>query len=90
MRDNGDLTLAAGDLIRHTDFGDGKVLGVTGEGSKRIAEVQFETAGRKRLLIKVAPLEKLNADGTPVAPPTAADDAEADQTDPRADEFEPS
>jgi DNA helicase-2/ATP-dependent DNA helicase PcrA len=59
VRDNGDLTLAIGDRIRHTDFGDGKVTDVTGIGSKSIAEVQFDTAGRKRLLIKIAPIEKL-------------------------------
>ncbi|MCU1403995.1 MAG: ATP-dependent helicase PcrA [Glaciihabitans sp.] len=59
VRDNGDLTLAAGDRIRHVDFGDGNVSAVTGEGSKRVAEVQFDTAGRKRLLIKVAPIEKI-------------------------------
>lgn len=59
VRDNGDLTLAAGDRIKHTDFGEGRVTGVTGEGSKRVAEVQFDTAGRKRLLIKIAPIEKL-------------------------------
>jgi DNA helicase-2/ATP-dependent DNA helicase PcrA len=59
VRDNGDLTLAIGDRIRHADFGDGKVTDVTGIGSKSIAEVQFDTAGRKRLLIKIAPIEKL-------------------------------
>jgi DNA helicase II / ATP-dependent DNA helicase PcrA len=59
IRDNGDLTLEAGDRIRHTDFGDGRVSAVTGEGAKRVAEVQFDTAGRKRLLIKIAPIEKL-------------------------------
>ena len=59
VRDNGDLTLAVGDRIRHTDFGEGAVTAVTGEGSKRVAEVQFDTAGRKRLLIKIAPIEKL-------------------------------
>ena len=59
VRDNGDLELAAGDRIRHTDFGDGRVNTVTGVGPKRIAEVQFDTAGRKRLLIKVAPIEKI-------------------------------
>jgi DNA helicase-2/ATP-dependent DNA helicase PcrA len=59
MRDNSDLVLAAGDRVSHIDFGQGKVLGVTGEGAKRIAEVQFDTAGRKRLLIKVAPIEKI-------------------------------
>ena len=60
VRDNGDLELAFGDRIRHTDFGDGRVTGVTGEGRKRIAEVQFDgPAGRKRLLVKIAPIEKL-------------------------------
>ena len=59
VRDNGDLTLAVGDRIRHADFGDGRVSAVTGEGPKSIAEVQFEQAGRKRLLIKIAPIEKL-------------------------------
>jgi DNA helicase II / ATP-dependent DNA helicase PcrA len=59
VRDNGDLSLASGDRIRHTDFGEGRVTAVTGEGAKRVAEVQFDTAGRKRLLIKIAPIEKL-------------------------------
>ncbi|HXR44295.1 MAG TPA: ATP-dependent DNA helicase PcrA, partial [Pseudolysinimonas sp.] len=59
VRDNGDLTLAVGDRIRHSDFGDGRVTDVTGTGTKSIAEVQFDTAGRKRLLIKIAPIEKL-------------------------------
>jgi DNA helicase-2/ATP-dependent DNA helicase PcrA len=59
VRDNGDLTLATGDRIRHTDFGEGRVTNVTGIGPKSIAEVQFDQAGRKRLLIKVAPIEKL-------------------------------
>ena len=59
VRDNGDLNLAAGDRIRHVDFGEGRVNQVTGEGTKRIAHVQFDTAGAKKLLIKIAPIEKL-------------------------------
>lgn len=59
VRDNGDLTLEAGDRIRHTDFGEGTVRQVTGEGSKRIAHVAFDAAGQKKLLIKIAPIEKL-------------------------------
>jgi DNA helicase-2/ATP-dependent DNA helicase PcrA len=59
VRDNGDLTLEAGDLIRHQDFGDGRVTAVTGIGAKSVAEVVFDSAGRKRLLIKIAPIEKL-------------------------------
>ncbi len=59
VRDNGDLTLAAGDRIRHVDFGEGRVNQVTGEGTKRVAHVQFDTAGAKKLLIKIAPIEKI-------------------------------
>ncbi len=59
VRDNGDLTLEAGDRIRHLDFGDGRVTSVSGEGAKRVAEVQFDTAGRKRLLIKIAPIARI-------------------------------
>ncbi len=59
VRDNGDLTLEVGDRVRHTDFGEGRVTAVTGEAPRKVAEVQFDTAGRKRLLIKIAPIEKL-------------------------------
>jgi len=59
VRDNGDLTLTPGDRIRHVDFGEGRVNQVTGEGTKRIAHVQFDSAGAKKLLIKIAPIEKL-------------------------------
>ena len=59
VRDNGDLTLVAGDRIDHDDFGQGSVRSVSGEGAKRIAEVDFDSAGRKRLLIKIAPISKL-------------------------------
>ncbi|HWM33127.1 MAG TPA: UvrD-helicase domain-containing protein [Pseudolysinimonas sp.] len=59
VRDNGDLTLAAGDRIRHADFGEGRVTDVSGVGPKSVADVIFESAGRKRLLIKIAPIEKL-------------------------------
>ena len=59
MRDNGDLELNAGDRIRHADFGDGTVNQVTGEGAKRVAHCTFDRAGAKKLLIKVAPIEKI-------------------------------
>jgi DNA helicase-2/ATP-dependent DNA helicase PcrA len=32
---------------------------VTGEGAKRVAHVQFDAAGTKKLLIKIAPIEKV-------------------------------
>ncbi|NQX36182.1 ATP-dependent helicase [Herbiconiux sp. VKM Ac-2851] len=59
VRDNGDLTLAPGDRIKHADFGEGRVNQVTGEGAKRVAHVTFEAVGAKKLLIKIAPIEKL-------------------------------
>ena len=59
IRDNGELTLAVGDRIRHADFGEGRVVGVVENGAKTVAEVDFPAKGRKRLLVKVAPIEKL-------------------------------
>ncbi|ERK71123.1 ATP-dependent helicase [Leifsonia aquatica] len=59
VRDNGDLELAPGDRITHADFGEGRVTAVTGEGAKRVAHVQFEKVGAKKLLIKIAPIDKL-------------------------------
>jgi DNA helicase-2/ATP-dependent DNA helicase PcrA len=59
IRDNGDLELVAGDRITHADFGPGTVNQVTGEGAKRIAHVRFDQVGAKKLLIKIAPIEKL-------------------------------
>ena len=59
VRDNGDLELTAGDRIRHDDFGEGRVDLVTGEGAKRIAHVRFDAGGLKKLLIKIAPIQKL-------------------------------
>lgn len=59
VRDNSSMELAPGDRIRHKDFGEGRVETVSGAGAKRIAEVRFDAAGRKRLLIKIAPIEKL-------------------------------
>jgi len=59
IRDNGDLELRAGDRIRHVDFGDGTVTEVTGVDTKRVAHVRFDSAGSKKLLIKIAPIEKI-------------------------------
>ncbi|MDW4574463.1 3'-5' exonuclease [Microbacterium sp. M3] len=59
VRDNGDMELAPGDRIRHDDFGEGRVDAITGEGAKRVAHVRFDTAGPKKLLIKIAPIDKL-------------------------------
>jgi DNA helicase-2/ATP-dependent DNA helicase PcrA len=59
VRDNSGLELVTGDRIRHDDFGEGRVIAVAGDGAKRIAEVQFDEVGKKKLLIKIAPITKL-------------------------------
>jgi DNA helicase-2/ATP-dependent DNA helicase PcrA len=59
VRDNGDLTLAIGDKIEHSDFGQGKVIDVSGEPPKQTAEVVFAGGAKKRLLVRVAPITKL-------------------------------
>jgi DNA helicase-2/ATP-dependent DNA helicase PcrA len=58
-RDNSAMEVAVGDRLRHTDFGEGTVTSVSGEGAKRVAEVVFDHAGKKRLLVKIAPIEKI-------------------------------
>lgn len=59
-RDNGDLELGPGDRIRHDEYGDGRVTGVTGAGSKRIAHVVFDSVGERKLLVKLSPITKLD------------------------------
>jgi DNA helicase-2/ATP-dependent DNA helicase PcrA len=52
-------SLAPGDKVLHTSFGLGTVLTVSGVGESSKADVDFGSAGVKRLALKVAPLEKL-------------------------------
>ena len=59
VRDNGDLELGAGDRIRHDEYGDGRVTGISGVGTKRIAHVVFDSVGERKLLVKLAPIEKI-------------------------------
>ncbi len=61
VRDNGDLELATGDRIQHDEYGEGRVTGVTGEGTKRIAHVVFDSVGERKLLVKLAPISKIEA-----------------------------
>jgi DNA helicase-2/ATP-dependent DNA helicase PcrA len=53
------MVLEKGDEVQHADFGRGKVINVTGEGPRATAEINFGSAGVKRLLVRVAPIEKL-------------------------------
>ncbi|CAG7599758.1 ATP-dependent helicase [Leucobacter soli] len=59
IRDNGDLELAPGDRIRHEDYGEGRVTGITGEGSKRVAHTVFDSVGERKLLVKLSPITKV-------------------------------
>lgn len=59
VRNNEGLQLAVGDLVMHADFGKGRVSTVAGEGNRQTAEIHFGSIGTKRLLVKVAPIEKL-------------------------------
>jgi DNA helicase-2/ATP-dependent DNA helicase PcrA len=58
VRDNKELSLEVGDKISHDAFGAGKVIGVTGNPPKQTAEVRFESGITKRLLVKMAPIQK--------------------------------
>ncbi len=55
----GDLDISAGDRVRHTHWGDGVVVQVVGTGDGAEATVAFEDAGEKRLLLSLAPLERV-------------------------------
>jgi DNA helicase-2/ATP-dependent DNA helicase PcrA len=59
VRNNEGLVLAVGDKVKHDDFGLGTVLATTGEGARQTAEIRFERAGTKRLMVRVAPIERL-------------------------------
>ncbi|WP_316523702.1 DNA helicase PcrA [Kitasatospora brasiliensis] len=53
------VSLAVGDRVTHDTFGLGTVVGVTGVGDRAQATVDFGTEGRKQLLLRYAPVEKL-------------------------------
>src|SRR5215211_9442416 len=52
-------SLVAGDRVLHTTFGMGRVITTSGAGDDVKADVDFGSAGIKRLSLKHAPLEKL-------------------------------
>ncbi|WP_372498071.1 DNA helicase PcrA [Sinomonas terrae] len=53
------ISVAIGDKVNHTAFGDGTVIGVEGSGDKTVAKVTF-SVGEKRLLLRYAPLTKVS------------------------------
>ena len=59
VRDNGSLQLALGDRIQHSDYGQGVVTELRGEGARQVAQVNFDSGATKSLVVKIAPIEKL-------------------------------
>ena len=53
------IGLKIGDDVRHHTFGEGVILGLTGQGDKTEAVVRFRDSGEKHLLLSWAPLEKI-------------------------------
>jgi DNA helicase-2/ATP-dependent DNA helicase PcrA len=54
------LALGAGDRVRHASFGEGVVLNCTPTWDDQEVVVDFEEAGKKKLLLSLAPLERVN------------------------------
>ncbi len=52
------LGLAVGDVVVHETWGDGRVVGTGGSGDDAEAEVIFTTVGRKKLLLRMAPITR--------------------------------
>ncbi|MDH6124215.1 DNA helicase PcrA [Kitasatospora sp. GP82] len=53
------VSLAVGDRVTHDSFGLGTVVATTGVGDKAQATIDFGGSGRKQLLLRYAPVEKL-------------------------------
>ena len=52
---DGDIII--GNIVEHNRFGTGTVLGLEGKGPDKKAEIQFATAGKKKLLLQFAKLK---------------------------------
>ena len=53
------LSLKVGDRIKHATLGTGTVTGIEGEGPRTVARIRFSLA-EKRLLVRMAPMEKIS------------------------------
>lgn len=51
------MAIKAGQKVEHGRFGKGRVIGVTGAGQDKKAEIQFKHSGIKKLLLRFAKLE---------------------------------
>ncbi len=57
---------ASGARVRHPKFGGGVVAGRTGTGERTVVTVDFERVGRKKLVLKYAPLQPASPGGSAV------------------------
>ena len=53
-----ELGLKIGDDVEHPAFGDGVIIGISGEGDKAEAVINFAGVGTKHLALAWAPLKK--------------------------------
>jgi len=56
------LDLSVGDCVRHSKFGDGIITDCLPSKGDQVVTVSFEEAGIKKLLLSLAPLEKIERD----------------------------
>jgi DNA helicase-2/ATP-dependent DNA helicase PcrA len=52
-----DDKIVVGNIIEHNRFGQGEVISLEGNGANKKAEIQFGTAGKKKLLLQFAKLK---------------------------------
>lgn len=53
------LGVEVGDRVNHESFGLGTVISVEGSGPRQVARIDFGDGQVKRLLLRLAPMEKL-------------------------------
>ena len=51
--------VGTGDRVRHDKFGEGTVIAIEGRGRSKSAKVEFSGGVTKRLLLRLAPMEKI-------------------------------
>ncbi|WIK88817.1 3'-5' exonuclease [Varibaculum cambriense] len=53
------VEVGTGDRVRHDKFGEGTVIAIEGRGRSKSAKVEFSGGVTKRLLLRLAPMEKI-------------------------------
>lgn len=58
-QDPNDSSIKKGDKVRHAHFGTGIVVGINGTGQSAKVTVEFDSVGRKQLMLSFAKLQKI-------------------------------